>query len=165
MPRVCIGIGTNRGVKTHNISMALEKLSTLLRNIRVSSIYESEPYGNVNQPNFYNLVVCGETTVPPIELLSCLKRFERLIGRTPSKRWGPREIDLDMLTYGSMRMDTPFLSIPHPDMSNRVFVIIPLIEIEPGILYRMPPAVEEIRRNSRITIRKIGKFSAVKPPF
>lgn len=158
MPKVCIGIGTNKGLRAYNIKMVVEKLSTLLRRIKISGVYETEPYGFIEQPNFMNLVVCGETTIPPLELLNYLKRFEREIGRSPEKRWGPREIDLDILLYGEMRLNTPSLSIPHPDMCNRPFVIIPLIEVEPGLLKALFPNKTVDWEKFRESVKKIGRF-------
>jgi len=132
MPLVCIGIGSNRGCKTFQIQRALVMLSVYIRNMKKSKIYQTEPYGVTDQPEFLNLVVCGETLIPPLELLTILKKIERKIGRMPSKRWGPREIDLDIIIYGNFKLSTPILKIPHPDMENRPFVTIPLKEVLEG---------------------------------
>jgi 2-amino-4-hydroxy-6-hydroxymethyldihydropteridine diphosphokinase len=99
---------------------------------RVSGVYETEPVGVQDQPWFLNAVVEVSTDLSPADLLRAAKRVEASAGRTPSYRWGPREIDVDILLYEGERVDTPELTIPHPRMGERLFVLLPLRELLPG---------------------------------
>jgi 2-amino-4-hydroxy-6-hydroxymethyldihydropteridine diphosphokinase len=94
-----------------------------------SGIHETLPQYVTDQPAFLNMVVSGETELPPHELLSFLKDIERRLGRTPSRRFGPRVIDLDILYYGDQIVNDDTLEIPHPRISEREFVLRPLLEI------------------------------------
>jgi 2-amino-4-hydroxy-6-hydroxymethyldihydropteridine diphosphokinase len=97
--------------------------------LSVSSVYETEPYGLKNQRDFLNAVVKIETRFPPGKLLQCVKFVERRVGRVNRGRWAPREIDIDILLYGDLQLDTPWLRIPHPELHLRRFVLVPLAEI------------------------------------
>lgn len=99
----------------------------------VSSIYEAKPYGDANQENFFNAVFRILTYYRPIELFSFLKKVEEKIGRTKTVRWGPREIDLDILFYNNIVLKDERLTIPHKDLLNRDFVLVPLCEIAPEL--------------------------------
>jgi 2-amino-4-hydroxy-6-hydroxymethyldihydropteridine diphosphokinase len=96
---------------------------------RVSSLYETEPMYDTDQPSFLNAIVLGETELPPEALLLAAKAVEQQLGRQPRARFGPREIDVDILLYGEERRDTPELTIPHPCMAERPFVQAPLAEL------------------------------------
>jgi len=131
-----IGIGSNLGDRKENCFRAVQLLKE--NNISVlkeSSLYETEPWGVKDQPKFINMVVMLETTKTPMELLNTLKSIESKMGRRPSKRWGPREIDLDILLYGDMIVDEEELKIPHPLLEKREFVLIPLSEIAPDLIH------------------------------
>ncbi len=137
-PVVCyLGLGSNLGDRLAALTQALELLNAApgLRPTACSSIYETEPWGVAEQPRFLNLVAGYETALPPAELLALCQRIESQIGRTPTYRWGPRRIDLDILLYGSQIISslTPDLQIPHPRLSQRAFVLVPLAEIAPHI--------------------------------
>ncbi len=131
---VYIGIGSNLGNREENCLKAIRLLEE--RGIKVlkrSSLYETEPWGVKEQPMFINMVVEAETEYTPSELLGVLKSIERSMGRTETKRWGPRLIDLDILFYNNLILDTPELKIPHPRIQERLFVLKPLTEIAPQL--------------------------------
>jgi 2-amino-4-hydroxy-6-hydroxymethyldihydropteridine diphosphokinase len=100
--------------------------------LTVSSIYESEPWGQSNQPRFLNAVIIGLFGMAPLSLLEQLKELEVMMGRPPlHPKWGPRIIDLDIIEAGGLVLNTPRLSIPHPHAHERAFVLVPLYEIAP----------------------------------
>ncbi len=131
MREVYLGIGSNTGDKLHYLVSAVKQMkgsrSILLKN--VSSIYETEPVGIKGQPNFLNAAVRIETSFSPRDLLRYLKSLEGQLGRRQRTRWGPREIDIDILLYGDFVLNEPPLTIPHAEMNNRRFVLQPLAEI------------------------------------
>ena len=98
---------------------------------KISSLYESEPVGPVKQRNFYNIAVEIETDQSPEELLKTCQYIEKKLKREKTVRWGPRTIDLDILLYDSEKVDLRHLKIPHPEMTKRAFVLVPLLEIAP----------------------------------
>lgn len=132
-----IGFGSNIGNRLSFIRNALHVLSQTdgITIKKISSLYETEPVGNENQDKFLNGVVAIETKFSPQTLLTTLKNIETKTGRQHRKRWGPREIDLDVLIYGEMCLQTPELIIPHPEMHNRRFVLTPLAEIAPSLVH------------------------------
>lgn len=103
--------------------------------VKRSSLYETKPWGLKAQPDFINMVVCAETGISPEELLKKLKFIEKKMGRKESKRWGPRLIDIDILFYDDLVIDSPELKIPHPYIKEREFVLLPLSEIEPEFVH------------------------------
>jgi len=125
-----IGIGSNIGDRIKNIEDAIKGLreSSGIKVKRVSKIYETEPVGPP-QPKYLNGVAEIETGLSPHELLSVLEGIESAMGRRRVIRWGPRTIDLDILTYGGKKIDEPDLKIPHPLMNEREFVQRPLREL------------------------------------
>jgi 2-amino-4-hydroxy-6-hydroxymethyldihydropteridine diphosphokinase len=133
MPIAYVGLGSNIGDKAGNMMRALEILGQFdgLKVTKISSFYETEPVGYEDQNWFVNAVAQIETIFPPEELLSMLKKTEQVIGRRETIRWGPREIDLDLLMYDQLCFDSPELVIPHPRMHERAFVLVPLVEIVP----------------------------------
>lgn len=132
---VYLGLGANLGDRAASIARALGHLAESLgvRVIRRSGLYETAPAGVTDQPDFVNAVLEAETTLAPRELLGCLQRTEVTLGREPGPRWGPRAIDLDILLYGDERIATPALTIPHPELWNRDFVLVPLAELRPDL--------------------------------
>ncbi len=108
-------------------------LAEHVRIVKSSSIYETEPWGVADQPLFLNQVIEGETELTALGLLRFLKQIEQEMGRTETIRFGPRLIDLDVLLYGELQMQTPELTIPHPRMTQRAFVLVPLAEIAPRL--------------------------------
>ncbi len=128
---VFIGLGANIGPVGENLVRAVRGVGKFATLIACSSLYRSAPIGPRNQPEFTNAVVKIGTELSPLELLACLKELEKRIGRRKTERWGPRTIDLDILFYEDLVMDTESLVIPHPEAHKRKFVLEPLLEIEP----------------------------------
>lgn len=130
MARVYIGIGSNLGDKEGNCRAAIERL--LVKGVavnKVSSPYQTKPWGVEEQPDFVNMAVEAETGIHPPELLAILKEIEKEMGRQDGLRWGPRLIDLDLLFYGDVVISGEGLTIPHPLLHKRDFVLLPLAEI------------------------------------
>lgn len=133
MVTVYIGLGANVGDREANINRALVELVRAGCALsQVSSIYETAPVGFSDQPDFLNAVAEIETDLGPGELMDALAGIERKIGREETFKWGPRTIDLDILLYGDRTLAEDNLAIPHPEMSKRAFVLVPLAEIAPN---------------------------------
>ena len=135
MAVVFLGLGTNLGSRAENLTAAREQLAAKLRVLRASSVYETEPWGFREQPAFLNQVVQVETDLSPARLLRYLKRLEKQLGRTKSFRYGPRLIDVDILFYAQLVINTRRLQIPHPRLPERAFVLVPLAEIAPDFVH------------------------------
>jgi 2-amino-4-hydroxy-6-hydroxymethyldihydropteridine diphosphokinase len=131
--RVYLSLGGNVGDRMANLRAALQALegTERVRVTRVSSAYETAPVGVPDQPAFVNLAVEIETALTPLELLNAVKEIERRLGRTPTIRWGPREIDIDLVLWGSRVVETPVLILPHKEFRTRAFMLTPLAEIAP----------------------------------
>jgi len=134
---VFISIGSNLGDRVENCLRAERLLaeSGKAEIIRRSRLYETEPWGVKGQPPFINSVIEVETELAPGELLSLLKSIETEVGRTPSPRWGERVIDLDILFYGDEVVSEEGLTVPHPRLHERAFVLAPLAEIAPDFIH------------------------------
>ena len=130
-----LGLGSNLGDRQANLDQALEFLGQRMRIKKISSIYDSEPVGNIEQPRFLNLVCEVTTTLPPMALLALSKGIENKLGRWGGPSGAPRTIDIDVLLYGDEVMDTPELTIPHPRMDKRAFVLVPLVEVAPNVVH------------------------------
>jgi len=132
-----IGLGANLGEREAQIRLALDDLARLpmSRLVRASSLYDSEPVGEPDQPNFLNAVAELETELTARQLLWNLLLIERRLGRTRTRRWGPRTIDLDLLLYGPVVIDEPDLQVPHPELTRRSFVLVPLVELDPLLVH------------------------------
>nr|WP_299448357.1 2-amino-4-hydroxy-6-hydroxymethyldihydropteridine diphosphokinase [uncultured Phascolarctobacterium sp.] len=129
-----IALGSNLGDKEANLRQALKLLTEQGITIkRVSKFFVTEPYGVIDQPSFLNGACCIETALPPLNLLETLLAVENKMGRVRLRHWGERNIDLDLLLYENVIMDTEKLRLPHPDMQNRDFVLLPLEEIAPEL--------------------------------
>jgi len=132
MARVYIGIGSNLGHRKTNCLKAIEYLKKSgIHIVRQSSMIETEPWGVKDQPEFINMVVEAETELSPDDLIRQLKECEQAMGRVQSHRWGPRLIDLDILFYDDLVLETEELKIPHPEVQNREFVLRPMCELAP----------------------------------
>jgi 2-amino-4-hydroxy-6-hydroxymethyldihydropteridine diphosphokinase len=103
--------------------------------LRASSLYDTEPVGDVDQPNFLNAVAQVDTDLPPRQLLWNLLLIEKRLGRERTRPWGPRTIDLDLLLYGDEVIEEDDLRVPHPEMIRRAFVLVPLIELDPILVH------------------------------
>jgi 2-amino-4-hydroxy-6-hydroxymethyldihydropteridine diphosphokinase len=137
MPIAYAGLGSNIGDKAENILRALDTLSQFdgIKVTKVSSFYETEPVGYEDQDWFINAVAQIETIFSPEELLNTFKKVEQIMGRKNTIRWGPREIDLDLLMYDQLCLESPGLVIPHPRLHERSFVLVPLAEIAPDLFH------------------------------
>lgn len=159
--QVYLGIGSNLGDRQANMEKALKLLGDTLQIGLVSSIYETEPVGYIEQPVFLNAVCRGLTELGPLQLLSLVKGMEASLGRVSSFPNAPRTIDLDIIFYGNMIMETPELTIPHPRLEERAFVLIPLLEIAPDLSH--PVSGESIkdlaaRVQGREGVKRIGEL-------
>jgi 2-amino-4-hydroxy-6-hydroxymethyldihydropteridine diphosphokinase len=128
-----LSIGSNLGDRAKNLGTAIVLLAPKIQPVLQSSIYQTEPWGYSDQPSFLNQVIKVETTLEPLDLLIYLKEIESQMGRQETFRFGPRLIDLDILFYDELILDTPKLTIPHPRLYERAFILIPLAEIAPDL--------------------------------
>ncbi|MDW8318741.1 MAG: GTP cyclohydrolase MptA [Anaerolineae bacterium] len=129
MHTVYLGLGANLGDRQHNLAEALQRLRAYVQVEAVSSCYETKPVGYTEQPNFINLACRILTDRSPHDLLRLVKGIEQRMGRLATFRYGPRLIDIDILLYDDLTLDTPELTIPHPRMAERAFVLVPLAEL------------------------------------
>ncbi len=158
MNRAFVGIGSNLGDRESLIRTAAEGLRALPRTavLRVSSLYDTDPVGEVEQPAFLNAVAWLETELTPRELLWHLLLIEKRMGRVRSQKWGPRSIDLDLLFHGDTLLEEPDLIVPHPEAHRRAFVLVPLQELDPDFVH--PRTGEPIRA----MIRRLDPTPAVR---
>jgi 2-amino-4-hydroxy-6-hydroxymethyldihydropteridine diphosphokinase len=129
MNPVCIGLGSNMGDRKANLRIALGRLQPIMNCEAVSDIFETEPVGGVEQDWFLNMVLRGTTEFGPLELLAALQQIENDMGRRRDIDKGPRIIDLDILLYSSTIFRTNSLTVPHPELHRRAFVLIPLAQV------------------------------------
>ncbi|HYR68814.1 MAG TPA: 2-amino-4-hydroxy-6-hydroxymethyldihydropteridine diphosphokinase [Candidatus Dormibacteraeota bacterium] len=163
MTRVFVGIGSNLGDREYLIRKAVGELRALpvTALVRVSSLYDTDPVGEIEQPPFLNAVAWLETELEARALLWQLLLIEQRMGRVRAQRWGPRSIDLDLLFFGDTSLDEPDLKLPHPEAHRRAFVLYPLQELDPDFLH--PLTREHIRKLIRgldptPSVRKGGRF-------
>ena len=135
MIQVFLGIGTNLGDRERNLQEARAALSQRLEILKESSIYQTAPWGYLDQPAFLNQVIEAQTALSSLNLLDFLKQTEKQLGRQANFRFGPRLIDLDILFYGNRIIQTPRLQVPHPRLTERAFVLKPLAEIAPEFVH------------------------------
>jgi 2-amino-4-hydroxy-6-hydroxymethyldihydropteridine diphosphokinase len=136
MPEIGLGLGGNVGDPVRALRAALDALAArgIAEIDKVSSVYRTAPWGGVPQPDYANACAIGRTALAPFDLLDAIKRLERDLGRVETVRWGPRVIDIDILYYGDLALQDERLVIPHRDLLNRAFVLIPLAEIAPDLV-------------------------------
>jgi 2-amino-4-hydroxy-6-hydroxymethyldihydropteridine diphosphokinase len=134
---VYLALGTNLGDRISNLRHALALLPPAVTLSARSPVYETAPWGLSSQPDYLNMVVKGETGLPPLVLLKFLKQLELEMGRLPSARYGPRLIDMDILFYDDLLLNTPELTLPHPRLQERAFVLVPLNDISPDLPHPM----------------------------
>ena len=133
---VFIGLGSNLGDRAKNLKKAIHKIElTIGAIIRQSSIYETKPWGKTNQPDFFNQVVLIHSNKSPEDCLISLSGIEKQMGRKREKKWGERIIDLDLLYVNGYIIETYKLSLPHPGIAQRRFVLVPLVEIAPAFIH------------------------------
>jgi len=134
MPQIAyLSLGSNLGDRESSLREAISRLSAAGRALSVSSFYETEPVEFSDQPWFLNCALSLETTQPPEQLLETALGIEREMGRVRDRNKGPRTIDIDIVLFGNLIVDSPGLTIPHPAMHRRRFVLAPLAEIAPGV--------------------------------
>ena len=152
---VYLGLGSNMGDRQQNLDRVLELLSQRLRMNKFSSIYETDPLSDSDQPRFLNMVCQAYTRLAPKDLLALTKGIESKLGRT-GKSGAPRPIDIDILFYGQEAIDTHELVIPHPRLTERAFVLVPLNEIAPDLVH--PANEKEVKELLEAITEKQGVF-------
>lgn len=130
---VYLGLGANLGDRAATLGAARALLSPTVDVLRCSRLYETPPWGDIDQPLFLNAVCYGRTVLTPEALLAALKQIERHLGRVATRHWGPRAIDLDILFYDDLTLRTSTLTIPHALLHERAFVLVPLRELAPDL--------------------------------
>ena len=135
MARAFLGLGTNLGERTVNLRAAVAALEQMARVEAVSGIWETAPLYVLDQPAFLNMAIGMATDLPPLDLLRRLKALEDRLGRVASIRFGPRLIDLDILFYDGVVMDSDILTLPHPRLAERRFALAPLAEIAGPLIH------------------------------
>lgn len=130
---IYLSLGSNLDDREANLEEAAATLQPAVRSIAQSPLYETAPWGYDDQPDFLNLALHAETELPPIELLHHLKEVERQVGRVPTFKNGPRVIDIDLLFYDDLILETPELIIPHQGIGDRAFVLVPLADLAPEL--------------------------------
>ena len=156
-----IGVGSNVGDRRAFVRRAVAELESVYETkvVSTSSLYETSPVGGPPQRSFVNLVAKISTELPPRDLLRVLKEIEVKLGREPGgMRWGPRVADLDILTYGDAVVAEEGLEIPHPRMTERRFVLVPLLEIDPLATDPQGRLYSEFVEDSRGDVFLLGLF-------
>lgn len=129
MAKIYLSLGSNIGNRKNFLDSAIELLKIKIEIKETSSLYETDPWGKTKQPKFLNMCISGETSLKPAELLNFIHETEIHVGRTPTFKWGPREIDIDILFYDHKVITEEGLEIPHANLHERTFVLVPLVEI------------------------------------
>lgn len=135
MEIIYLGLGSNTGSREQNLKDAQSRLSEKISISGLSTIYETKPLNCPSQPNFLNMVLEARTELSPQDLLAFTQKVEQDMGRSPSSHNQPRIIDIDILLYGQKRLNTPALTIPHPGLTERAFVMLPLVELAADFIY------------------------------
>ena len=143
---ILIGLGSNLGERECQLEQALQRLEQAgdLRIVSVSNLYETKPVGDTDQPEFLNMAARLETLLTPLDLLKRCLAVENEMGRLRTRRWGPRIIDIDLLEYDARRVRLTELILPHPEIVNRGFVLIPLNDIAPELILENEKTVAEM---------------------
>lgn len=130
--RIYLSLGSNLGDREGNIKAALKRLDVIMgKAAAVSSVYETEPWGFEDQPRFLNLCAAYDSDISPEALIDAIRKIEEALGRQRTVIWGPRTIDVDVLMVDDLKINTGNLTVPHPRMWERAFVMVPLAEIAP----------------------------------
>lgn len=159
---IYLALGGNLGDRRTNLAEAIRQLHSEVTIDHTSAVYETEPAYVTDQPNFYNMALRGRTSLSPEALLGFLKTIEQDLGRQQTIRYGPRLIDLDILLYDDRQQETPTLTLPHPRMIERAFVLIPLADIAPDLV--IPGQTETVQTlAARLTADAQGQVIQVIP--
>jgi 2-amino-4-hydroxy-6-hydroxymethyldihydropteridine diphosphokinase len=134
MATVYLALGSNLGNSYTNIDKAIALLSKSISHLKRAPLYISKAIGYTDQPDFLNTAITGMTSLSPIELLNFNKAIEKKVGRIDRFRWGPREIDIDIIFYDDLVLDTSQLKIPHSQFMNRDFVLQPIVDLNPSVI-------------------------------
>jgi 2-amino-4-hydroxy-6-hydroxymethyldihydropteridine diphosphokinase len=158
-PSVYLGLGGNLGDRAARLREGLWRLAPDVGIEAVSSLYETDPVGVVDQPAFLNAVCRGRTALEPQALLDRVKEIERAAGRRAGPRWGPRPLDIDILLYGDRVISSPNLQIPHPRLAERAFVLCPLADLAPAqVVPGLRRTVQELLATvDRRGVRKVAE--------
>ena len=155
-----IGLGSNLGSPIQQILSARKEIIDLadIEEIAFSNLYASSPMGPQDQPDYINAAMSIKTTLPPLELLHVLQKLEIAHDRVKKQHWGARTLDLDLLVYGDVQMSTVELTLPHPGVSERAFVLYPLFDCNPDLVITGKGAVAElIKRCQFFNLRRLDK--------
>lgn len=158
---VYLSLGSNIGARAVNLEVAISRLDELGRVVGVSSFYETEPVEVTAQPMFLNCVVALETELLPPQFMRAVLEVERQMGRRRTQKKGPRTIDIDILLFGNAVIDTPDLTVPHPAMHQRRFVLEPLVEIAPDVRHpALRKTAKELRNALQPGTQKVRKLAS-----
>jgi 2-amino-4-hydroxy-6-hydroxymethyldihydropteridine diphosphokinase len=156
---VYLSLGSNVGNRKENLDRAIGFLLERLRVDKVSSVYDTAPEDNPDQPRFLNMVAHVYTTLEPQGLLALLKGIESKLGRVPSARYSPRSMDIDILFYGKQVLNTPNLTIPHPRIPERAFALVPLNEVAPDLVHPVSgKTVKQLLAELKQGVQGVFKF-------
>lgn len=155
MAHVAIALGSNLGDRAAMLRTARERLERYVDTVRMSRIYETEPVGYHDQGRFLNAVIVGTTQLEPTALLRALQRIEAELGRERPFPNAPRTIDLDLLFYDDMVLETPELTVPHPRLQERFFVLVPLVELTPDLRHPV------LNRTMRELLDQLGPATGI----
>ena len=156
--QVYLGLGSNLDDRDELLRAAITRMGAQVRVERVSSVYDTAPLLVTDQPRFHNVVCAGTTHLSPLTLLRVTQEIESALGRSPTVRYGPRRIDVDILLYDALVIETPELVLPHPGLAERAFVLAPLAEIAPDVRHprlRLSAAVL-LARLPQADVRRLG---------
>ena len=135
MSKVYLALGSNVGERLSNLRNAANLLAEHISNMKVSLVYETRPMGYLMQSNFLNAAITGDTVLAPDELLKFTKSVENKIGKVNRFKWGPREIDIDLLLYDDLICRGEMVEVPHPRIQERDFVLRPLMDLDPELMH------------------------------
>ena len=159
MAAAYLSLGSNLGDREANVRKALDLLADRMTLMKVSSLYETAPIGVTDQNDFINAVALIETELDPTDLLDAILDVEKIVGRVRNLRWGSRVIDIDILIYDDVEISTLELTIPHPEMMNRAFVLIPLAEIAPDL--ELPWGLKPSEAIGKLGDQRVRKLAEV----
>jgi len=143
-----LSLGSNLGDRQKFIYSAVGLIENFCKISQLSSLYQTPPWGKTNQPLFLNACLSIQTNLSPTMLLDRLKNIESTLGREPTEKWGPREIDIDILFYDQRQIKQENLIIPHPVLQDRAFVLVPLAEIAPDLIHPiLKKSISELTKN------------------